>query len=264
MFHPEPHLSSRRRARRELAYPERAGTDMRDAVEDAGHRAESPAGFDLAVVDRLLTTTRSVRRRLDLERDVDPELVLECLRLSQQAPTGSNAQTWRWLLVSDPERRSRLAALYARGRGAIEDRIASLPPDAEQTRRVYEGALWLADHLARVPLLVIPCVEGRPPDRFAPIVHATVYGSILPAVWSFQLALRSRGFGSVFTTLHLAHEAEVRELFGIPDSVLQVGLLPVAHTRGGEFRPARRPPVERIAFWNEWGRKRPQDARSEP
>jgi nitroreductase len=211
------------------------------------------AGFDLEQVDRLLSTTRAVRRRLDLGRPVEREVVLDCIRLSQQAPTGSNAQGWRWLVVGDAGKRRRLAEIYGRARAAIAAHAARIPESQDQTRRVYAGALWLADHLAEVPVHVIPCILGRPPERFEPLVTATLYGSILPAVWSFQLALRSRGLGSVWTTLHLAHEAEVRELFGIPEDVLQVALLPVAYTRGVEFRPARRPPVESIAFFDAWG-----------
>jgi len=212
----------------------------------------TPAGFDLDVVDRLLTTTRAVRRRLDLERPVAPELLLDCIRLSQQAPTASNSQKWRWLLVSDPSKKAALAEIYARGRPLVEQQLAGSSEGDGQTRRVYETAAWLCDHIGEVPVLVIPCVVGRPPVKFSALMCATIYGSILPAVWSFQLALRSRGLGSVFTTLHLSHEAEVRRLFDIPDDVLQTALLPVAYTRGVDFAPTARPPAETITFWNRW------------
>ncbi len=207
--------------------------------------------FDLACVDRLLSTTRAVRRRLDFSRPVSRELILDCIRLSQQAPTQSNSQGWRWLVVTDPELRRELGAIYARGGPAIE--ASSLHAKDAQTARVYAGARWLADHMHEAPALVIPCVEGRPPASFHPVAYATLYGSILQAVWSFQLALRSRGLGSCFTTLHLAFEADVRKLLGIPEDVLQAALLPVAYTRGGEFRPALRPPVESIVSWDHWG-----------
>jgi len=212
--------------------------------------------FDLAVVDRLLTTTRAVRRRLDLTRPVDPAVVRECLELSQQAPTGSNRQTWRWLVVTDEERRRRLGEIYGRGLNAIRALAAQVPESDGQTRRVYASAEWLAQHLAEVPVHVLACVEGRPPEKFTPILCASVYGSIFPAVWSFQLALRSRGLGSVLTTLHLLYEEEVREIFAIPSDVLQVALLPVAYTVGDDFKPARRPSVDRIVFWEQWGREK--------
>ncbi|MBW2289169.1 MAG: nitroreductase family protein [Deltaproteobacteria bacterium] len=212
----------------------------------------SPAGFDLKVVDRLLSTTRAVRRRLDFERPVEPEVLLECIRLSQQAPTSSNSQSWRWLVVADPSKKAALAEIYARGRSTVQQQLDAAPKEDLQTRRVYETAAWLCDHIHEVPALVIPCVVGRPPAKFNPLLCATIYGSILPAVWSFQLALRSRGLGSVFTTLHLFHEEEVRRLFDMPDDVLQAALLPVAYTRGVDFTPTARPPAETITFWNRW------------
>jgi len=224
---------------------------VRGVVVDA---LAMPADFDLATVDRLLSTTRAVRRRLDLSRPVEPQVLRDCLELSQQAPTGSNQQTWRWLVVTDAERRRRLGAIYGRGLAPIRARAAQVPESDAQTRRVYESAEWLAEHLAAVPAHVLACVEGRPPEKFVPISCSTVYGSIFPAVWSFQLALRSRGLGSVLTTLHLLYEEEVRELLAIPRDVLQVALLPVAYTVGTDFNPAPRPPVERIVFWEQWGR----------
>ena len=211
------------------------------------------APFDLATVDRLLSTTRAVRRRLDLERPVAPDVIHDCIRLSQQAPTASNRQTWRWLVVSDPALRGALADIYRRGAPALAAAEQSADPADRQTARVYDSARWLMDHLADVPVLVIPCVTGRPPDRFVPVLASSMYGSIYPAIWSFQLALRSRGLGSVLTTLHLMHEAEVAALLGIPDDVLQIALLPVAWTRGTDFRPAARPPVRDVTFWNRWG-----------
>jgi len=212
------------------------------------------ADFDLATVDRLLSTTRAVRRRLDLSRPVEEQALRDCFELSQQAPTGSNQQTWRWLVVTDAERRRRLGEIYGRGLDAIRARAAQVPESDGQTRRVYESAEWLALHLAEVPVHVLACVEGRPPETFSPILCSTVYGSIFPAIWSFQLALRSRGLGSVLTTLHLLYEAEVRELFDIPPNILQVALLPVAYTTGGDFQPAHRPPLDRIVYWDQWGR----------
>jgi nitroreductase len=203
--------------------------------------------FDLAQTDLLLSTTRSVRRRLDLERAVPDDIVLECIRLSMQAPTGSNSQGWRWMVVTDQEKRTRLAELY-REIGSVY--LAGYEGDA-QTTRTYSSANYLLDVLDRVPVHVIPCIKGRLAGT-QPIIAASFLGSIFPAVWSFQLALRSRGLGSCLTTLHLGKEAEAAELLGIPDDVTQVGLLPVAWTKGTDFKPAERPPPERITYWNEW------------
>lgn len=206
--------------------------------------------LDLRTVDHLLATTRSVRKRLDLERPVAPEVLIECLRLAIQAPTGSNAQGWRWLVVTDPEKRAALADLYRRaGEPYLE--AASENPGGEDTMdRVVDSATYLLDHLAEVPVHVIPCIHGRAEEGSG--LAAGLYGSIFPAVWSFQLALRSRGLGSCLTSFHLAFEQEAADLLGIPNTVTQAGLLPVAHFTGEDFRPATRRPVEEITHWNAW------------
>ena len=206
--------------------------------------------FDLAQTDKLLATTRSVRRRLDLDRPVDRDVLLACIRLAVQAPTGGNAQTWRWLIVDDPDTLAELGNLYQR-MGARY--LASYRGDemTDQTTRVLDSADYLAEILGQVPAMVIPCIKGRLTDT-SPVMAASFYGSIIPAVWSFQLALRSRGLGTCFTTLHLAHEAEAAELLGIPDDITQVALLPVAYTTGDDFKPATRGPVERITYFNRW------------
>lgn len=209
------------------------------------------APFDLAVTDRLLSTTRAVRKRLDLEKPVPRQLLLDCIGLSQQAPTGSNSQTWRWLVVEDAGKRAEIARVYAEGGKSYLEMAREQAKDP-QTRRVYESAFWLVEHLAEVPVHVIPCVLGRLPDGAPNIAGASTYGSIFPAVWSFQLALRSRGLGSVLTTLHLFKEQEVAKLLGIPESVTQVGLLPVAWTKGSDFKPAKRPAPETITSFDAW------------
>ena len=207
--------------------------------------------FDTSVTDRLLSTTRAVRKRLDLTRPVDPSVIYECLRLAVQAPTGSNAQGWRWLVVTDPDKRAELARLYSEG-GADYLKAAASNEMNDQTRRVYESALFLTEILDRVPVHVIPCLPGRA-DNSPNIMSASMYGSIIPAAWSFMLALRSRGLGSAWTTLHLMKEKEAAALLGIPDDVTQVALIPVAHTTGGDFKPAKRPPIENITYWDTWG-----------
>lgn len=208
--------------------------------------------MDTSVVDDLLSTTRAVRRRLDLDRPVDPAVIVECLRLAVQAPTAGNAQSWHWMVVTDPEKRAALAGLYRQaGRRHLERNLDSTDPSDTQTREVYRSALYLADILERVPVLVIPCIEGRI-DGSPNATAAILYASIIPAAWSFQLALRSRGLGSTWTTLHLLREKEAAALLGVPDHVTQVALLPVAHTVGTDFKPARRAPVEQVTYWNSW------------
>lgn len=206
--------------------------------------------FDLTETDRLLSTTRSVRRRLDLTRPVEREVILECIRLAVQAPTGGNAQGWRWLVIDDADTRAMMGDLYRR---MADQYLKGYRPEVltDQTTRVLGSADHLATILGDVPVMVVPCIKGRLADA-SPISASSFYGSIVPAVWSFQLALRSRGLGSCYTTLHLAHESEARELLGIPDDVTQAALVPVAYTTGDDFHPAARGPVERITYWNRW------------
>jgi nitroreductase len=178
-------------------------------------------------------------------------VILECLRLAIQAPTGSNRQDWRFVVVTDPDTRAGLAAIY--NESALP--YLGVRPDGTRTgptNPVRDSAVYLSEVLHRVPVHVIPCVMRRP-DADDPAGTASIYGSIVPAAWSFMLALRSRGLGSVWTTLHLRNERAAAELLGIPDGVSQVALIPVAYTIGDEFKPAKRPPVETVVSWDGWG-----------
>jgi nitroreductase len=206
--------------------------------------------FDVAMIDELLTTTRAVRRRLDLTRPVERDVILECLRIAVQAPTASNQQDWRWLVITDAAKRAALADLYREVGGAYLEQARRNQAD-DQTRRVYESAYALSEFLHEVPVFVIPCVDKRV-DGAPNALAASAYGSIIPAAWSFMLALRARGLGSVWTTLHLFKEAEAAAILGIPDNVTQIALLPVAYTIGTDFKPAARPPVSEITYWNAW------------
>lgn len=210
--------------------------------------------FDVNMTDELLATTRAVRKRLDLDREVPRELVMECLELAVQAPTGSNGQTWRWLVVDDPDLRAQIAEYYRKGAGDYLSgaREQAMGSGDAQNARVFDSAIWLTENLQKVPLFLIACVEGRVPAEAPQAMQASTYGSIYPAIWSFQLALRARGLGSTLTTLHLLHEAEVASLLGIPDHIMQVALLPVAYTKGTDFKRAKRPPVETVTHWNGW------------
>ncbi|MEO8540962.1 MAG: nitroreductase family protein [bacterium] len=206
------------------------------------------------MTDDLLSTTRAVRKRLDFDRPVPREVINECLELAIQAPTASNSQTWRWMIVDDQAKKTAIAELYRKTSNLYLARSAegAKKRGDEQTVRVYDSAEFLAQNLERAPVFVIPCVQGRPPEGSPLLNIVSAMGSIFPAVWSFQLALRSRGLGSALTTLHLVHEKEVAELLGIPETVLQVGLLPVGYTKGTDFKRAEREPVATITHWNEW------------
>jgi nitroreductase len=222
--------------------------------------------MDLESVDQLLTTTRTVRKRLDLTRPVDRDVVLECIRLAIQAPTGSNAQSWRWMIVTDPDKRAHVAGIYKRAMGPyLAAGKAFLDPEKKQMVRVVDSTEHLMNVLGDVPIHVIPCVLNKPDDAGRLFVNmgydvdpwcnaaaAGFYGSIWPAVWSLMLALRSRGLGSALTTMHLINEKEVAELLSIPDTVTQVGLIPVAHFKGEGFKPAKRRPAEEITYWDGW------------
>ncbi len=207
--------------------------------------------FDLSTTDELLATTRAVRKRLDLTRPVPRELINECLELAVQAPTGSNSQTWRWVVVDDADKRQALADLYRKGAEGYLSAAGEQTTDA-QTQRVFTSAVYLMEHLHEVPVHLIPCVQGKPEDPVPLAMASGLYGSIYPAVWSFQLAARARGLGTALTTLHLLHAKEAAEILGLPDDVLQVALLPVAYTIGTDFKRAQRPPVAGITHWNAW------------
>lgn len=213
--------------------------------------------MDLATVDELLTTTRSVRKRLDLTRPVEREVIERALEIAVQAPTGSNAQGWHFVVVTDADKRRVIGELYQKSFRDYEKRmaaqtIAADDPRAAQMPRVYSSASYLADHLFEVPVHVIPCVEGRV-ESGPPLFQASLYGSIIPAAWSFMLALRARGVGSAWTTLHLAYEKEVAALLGIPERFTQAALIPVAYYTGTGFKPAERIPVRERTSWNAWG-----------
>ena len=202
--------------------------------------------FDLDQVDQLLSTTRAVRKRLDFDRDVPDDVLLECLQLAVQAPTGSNRQGWRWMVVRDQAKKDALAEIYNRAGGEYLREAAKTAEAGSQTGRVMDSANYLAQNMQHSPAMVIPMIIGRPEDNAN--AGAGLFGSIIPAMWSFQLALRSRGLGSCYTTIHLALESEAAELLGIPAHLTQAGLLPVAYTKGTDFKPASRPPVEEITY----------------
>jgi nitroreductase len=216
--------------------------------------------LDLSV-DEVLSTTRSVRKRLDLTRPVEPELIRECLELAAQAPTGSNSQTWHFIVVTDQEQRKALGEIYRKGwalyrlnieaSGGVAARKLA-PEQASRIENVVSSSQHLADHMGEVPVLVVPCIYGRT-DNAPSVAQAGTWGSILPAAWSFMLAARERGLGTCWTTLHLFFEQEAAELLGIPyEKIMQTALIPVAHTLGTEFKPGLRVPMDKIVHWDRW------------
>jgi nitroreductase len=214
-------------------------------------------------VDELLTTTRSIRRRLDFDSDVELAEIEECLRIAVQAPSGSNEQTWRWIVVTDADIRGRLGALYQeafaerRARAAQASATSGEPPVPapvdEARARVMRSSAYLAENFARAPVMIVPCVRAYMPPHpdDTELIRATLYASIYPAVWNFQLALRTRGYATCLTTLHLMRHAEAAELLGIPAEYTQACLLPVARLLGEDrFTAAARKPLESVMTYN--------------
>ncbi|MDQ4116635.1 MAG: nitroreductase family protein [Actinomycetota bacterium] len=207
--------------------------------------------------DQLLSTTRSVRKRLDLEKPVPMEVLRECLEVALQAPSGSNQQHWHWLVVTDPEKRKAIGEYYAQSFGAYRNspqyaaNHGSGDPDRQATQgRVASSAEYLAEHMGDVPVLVIGALTAS--ADLPASNQAGLWGSLLPAAWSLQLALRARGLGSAWTTLHLRYEKEISALLGVPDGVRQGVLLPVAWTKGTDFKPAPRQPLDEVLHVDGW------------
>jgi len=222
--------------------------------------------LDLAS-DDLLRTTRAVRKRLDLDRDVPLDVVRECLELAVQAPSASNSQGWQFMVVTDPAKRARIGELYEQAFSVYRTMPIAIhhlhgdSPSADQREsqvRSIDSAEYLATNMKRVPVMLIPCIEGRIDQAggmpgMLNLSAASAMGSILPATWSFMLAARARGLGTAWTTLHLMHEKEIADLLGIPfERYAQVALIAVAYTRGTDFKPAYRPPVDTVMHVNAW------------
>jgi nitroreductase len=199
--------------------------------------------------DELLTTTRSVRKRLDFDRPVDPTLIDECLEIALQAPTASNRQSWHFVVVTDPELKEGIAEHYRKSFAAY---IRPAAPDEHDRARMFSSSSYLAERFGEVPAHVIFCLRGRLEGQ-PHGTQASLFGSVVQAAWSFQLAARARGLGTCYTTLHLAYEREVAELLGIPyDDYCQVALVTVGHTIGDEFKPAPRRSLDEVVHRNGW------------
>jgi nitroreductase len=210
--------------------------------------------MDFTTVAHLLTTTRSVRKRLDLTRPIESEVIQRCLDLAIQAPIGGHLYRYHFVVVTDQDKRAGLGDLYKKAylELYLPQRHAQ---NREDNARLLESATYLAEHLHEVPAHIIPCIESRVEDKGC-FRQATIYGSILPATWSLMLALRAHGLGSAWTTLHILYEKEAAALLGIPDHVTQAALIPVAYYTGDDFKPAKRLPARERTYWNGWEQTR--------
>jgi len=225
--------------------------------------------IDLASVDHVMKTTRSVRLRLDLDRPVPESLIEEAIDVSLQAPTGANSQDWRFVVVTDAALRAKLAEIYRKGSEmylagktglartgmSVARQYTADDPRQQRMPAIVKSAVHLIENIHRVPVHVIPCIAGRF-EKEDVFTQGAMWGSILPATWSLMLALRARGVASAWTTFTLLHERETGELLGIPESYTQAALLPVAWLKGGELHPARRFPARDVTFWNRWDARR--------
>ena len=204
--------------------------------------------------DQLLTTTRAVRKRLDFDRPVPRELVEECLEIAIQAPSGSNGQPWRWLVVTDPDLKAGIASYYRQSWTAYNREFAERGAEdaAARATPIVASASYLAERFHEVPVMIIACLRGRA-DGLDAVGQASRYGSVIQAGWSLQLAARARSLGTCWTTLHLAYEREVAELLGLPyDDYQQVGLITLGYSLGTDFKPAARRPLDRVVRWERW------------
>jgi nitroreductase len=212
--------------------------------------------MDLQSLDHILKTTRSVRKRLDFSRPIERSVIEECLEIAIQAPTGSNRQGWSFVVITDAAKRKAIAEMY---RGLFEAYANTAPveypaddPRSAQQPKVRDSATYLAEHMQECPVFIIPCIEGRV-DGAKSGTQAGFWGSILPAAWSLMLALRSRGLGTAWTTIHLGKEREAAQLLGIPENVSQAALFPVAYFTGEDFQVANRLPAREVTHWDSWG-----------
>jgi nitroreductase len=208
--------------------------------------------LDPAMIDAALTTTRAVRKRLDLDRRLDDQVLLDCIDVAEQAPTGGNTGSRRWIVIRDQRTKDSLAELYLKAGGSWVIETADRIKDTNHPNAtMMQGAKYLAENLARVPALVILTVVGRHDGSGRP----GLFDSVIQAGWSFQVALRARGIGTTWTTMYMREADAVAELLDIPDEVTQVALFPVAYSIGTDFSPTkRRLPAKEITYFDRYGR----------
>ena len=207
------------------------------------------AGFDLDQVDRLLTTTRSVRKRLDFDRPVEDQVLFDCIDLAEQAPSGGNDASRRWIVVRDEATKQKLGEIYARN-GEFMTRVSDrLEGTGHGKEKVFNSSAYLVENFAKAPVLVIAAIWGIHDNSGRP----GLFDSVIQSAWSFNLALRSRGLGSTWTTLLNASVEELAGILAIPDGVTTIVTFPVAYTKGTEFKPAPRRPAQQITYFDRWG-----------
>lgn len=209
--------------------------------------------------DTLLSTTRSVRKRLDLSRDVPVGLVRECLEIALQAPTSANRQHWSFIVITDAGQRQKIATIYQRQWDwlastpySVGGRFAGDPVRAPQQARAADSGAYLAEHLAEVPVLVLPCIEVEGDGQITPVNQADTWGSIMPAAWSYMLAARTRGLGTAWTSLSTSAELDIRSVIGYPDNVYHAALIPTAYYTGETFKPGKRQPLDDVLHLDTW------------
>jgi len=218
---------------------------------------DSTAQPEALTPDELLTTTRSVRKRLDFDRPVPMELIRECLEIALQAPSGSNKQDWQWIVVTDPATRATIGEYY---RKAVEKYLSPAgagnpaavrgePARVATMKRVVSSTQYLAENMGRAPVHLIPCIRSR---TLPAANQSGLWGSILPATWSYMLAARARGLGTCWTTLHQTYEQEIAELLGLPEGMRQAALIPTAYFTGSGFKPAPRQPLDEVLHLDRW------------
>ena len=205
--------------------------------------------LDLESVDHVLSTARSVRRKLDFERPVEPEVLFDCINVSTQAPTGLGGESWRFVVVTDAEKKLRLAEIY---RAVITDMQRERGLEIKPTQQA------LMARLHEIPAMIFVCTIGAPPGPEIP-AQVGFYGSILPAAWSLMLALRARNLGSTWTSLMASRQAEVGAILEVPEGVIQTVMLPVGYMKGAKLKKADRMDARQVTFWNQWGNSQPSD-----
>lgn len=206
--------------------------------------------FDVAQIDEVLATTRAVRRRLDLDRPVEVQVLLDCIDIAEQAPTGGNLSSRRWVVVRDQAVKNELGQLYREAAlGFLSGAAEGLRGSGDRNEKVLASAAFLAEHLAEVPAIVIPTIIGRHDGSGRP----GLFDSVIQAAWSFCLALRARGLGTTWVTAALADTARVKNILNIPDDLTEIVLFPVAYTKGTDFKRAPRLPARTITYFDRFG-----------
>ena len=202
--------------------------------------------LDLESVDRVLSSARSVRRKLDFERPIEPGILLDCIDIATQAPLGLGGESWRFIVVTEEHSKQRIAEVYRNVMGTLQSDLSLQVKPTQQS---------LMDRLHEMPALVFVCYNGAVPEAEL-AGQVGLFGSVLPAAWSLMLALRARGIGATWTSLLASRQAEVAEILDIPDGVMQMVMLPVGYLKQATLRRANRKPPQQVTYWERYGETR--------